>query len=109
MGATMPHLYLPNEHTDADLVLAADVASAVASSDLYVSWTLDSGFGAPEVEAVVRDGTPGPEVNPFAELFVAMMAGVVALWQHLANPGAQRPAQRSMAPDAGRPAGEPSY
>ena len=54
----MPHLYLPTEHTDADLVLAADVAAAVSSADLYVTWTLDAGAGTPEVEAVVREERP---------------------------------------------------
>ena len=51
----MPHLYLPSEHTDADLILAADVAAAVSSADLYVTWTHDAGPGTPEVEAVVRE------------------------------------------------------
>jgi hypothetical protein len=91
----MPHLFLPSEHTDADLVLAADVAAAVESADLYVSWTHEAGpGGAPEVEAVVRDSDAVPVANPFAELFVAMMAGVVALWKHLTHvppqPGTQR-------------------
>ena len=56
----MPHLYLPSDHTDADLVLAADVAAAVSSADLYVTWTLDAGAGAPEIEAVVREERPAP-------------------------------------------------
>ena len=73
----MPHLYLPTEHTDADLVLAADVAAAVSSADLYVSWTLDSGSGA-------------PEANPFAELFVALFQGIATLWRTLTGPPAQR-------------------
>ena len=60
----MPHLYLPSEHTDADLVLAADVAAAVSSADLYVTWTLDAGQGAPEVEAVVREERPAPASTP---------------------------------------------
>ena len=105
----MPHLYLPSDHTDADLVLAADVATAVSSADLYVTWTLDAGAGAPEIEAVLREDPPRPEVNPFAELVVAMMQGVVALWQHLTAPPAPRPAGQRMATDAGRPAGEPSF
>ena len=87
----MPHLYLPTEHSDADLVLAADIAQAVASEDLFVAWTYEAGpGGTPEVEAVVREAAPKREVNPFAELFVAMMQGVVNLWQHLANPAPRR-------------------
>jgi hypothetical protein len=86
----MPHLFLPSAHTDADLVLAADVAAAVDSADLYVAWTHEAGAGGtPEVEAVVRDSSaPSPAghaVNPFAELFLAMMAGVAALWKHLTH------------------------
>ena len=93
----MPHLFLPTEHTDADLVLAADVAAAVESADLYVAWTHDAGpGGAPEVEAVVRDPQPAPAVaNPFAELVVAVVAGVVALWRHLAQAPAQPAAARA--------------
>ena len=87
----MPHLYLPNDHTDADLVLAADVAAAVSSADLYVTWTLDSGAGAPEIEAVVREERPpAAHVNPFAELLVALFQGVAMLWQTLTGPPAQR-------------------
>ena len=86
----MPHLYLPTEHTDADLVLAADVAAAVSSADLYVTWTFDAGAGAPEVEAVVREERPAPQANPFAELFVAIFQGVAALWRSLTGPPAQR-------------------
>ncbi len=110
----MPHLYLPNDHTDADLVLAADVAAAVSSADLYITWTLDSGAGTPEVKAVVREERPEqPEpvpVHPFAELFVALMQGVAAIWTHLTGPPSQRPGQPRLA--EGRPAraaGEPSY
>src|SRR5215210_3035893 len=105
----MPHLYLPAEHNDADLMLAADVATAVSSADLYVTWTHDAGFGAPEIEAVVRDeGAPRP-VNPFAELFVALMQGVVSLWQHIVSPPAPRTAGAPMTGPTGQPAaGEPS-
>ncbi len=91
----MPHLYLPTDHTDADLVLAADVAAAVSSADLYVTWTIEAGFGTPEVEAVVREERPTPETNPFADLIVALFQGVAALWRSLTGPPAQRiaPAQ----------------
>ena len=104
----MPHLYLPTDHTDADLVLAADVAAAVASADLYVSWTLDSGAGAPEVEAVVRDEQPERPVNPFAELVVALFQGVATLWQTLTGPPT-RHIEAPRAPEgSSRPASEPS-
>ena len=52
----MPHLHLPIDHTDADLVLAANLAEIVGSEDLYVAWSHETGPGAvPEVEAVVRE------------------------------------------------------
>jgi hypothetical protein len=86
----MPHLYLPTDHTDADLVLAADVAAAVSSADLYVTWTLESGAGVPEVEAVVREEQPAPPANPFAGLAAALWHGVAALWRSLTAPPAQR-------------------
>ena len=104
----MPHLYLPNDHTDADLVLATDVAAAVSSADLYVTWTLDAGAGAPEVEAVVREEQDAAPVNAFAELFVALMQGVVAIWTHLTGPPPQQAAHPRMPEGRGRPAGEPS-
>jgi hypothetical protein len=105
----MPHLYLPSEHTDADLVLAADVAAAVSSADLYVTWTLDAGPGAPEVQAVLREERNAPAAgNPLVDLFGALFRGVAAVWNHLTAPPAHRNSQRRLATDAGRPAGEPS-
>ncbi len=51
----MPHLHLPIDHTEADLVLAANLAEIVGSEDLYVAWSHESRRGRdPEVEAVVR-------------------------------------------------------
>ena len=87
----MPHLYLPTDHTDADLVLAADVAAAVSSADLYVTWTLEAGAGVPEIEAVVRDEHPvEPVASPFAGLAAALWQGIAALWRSLTTPPAQR-------------------
>jgi len=102
----MPHLYLPSDHTDEDLVLAADVAAAVSSADLYVTWTLDAGAGTPEIEAVVRDERPEPPANPFAELLVAFIQGVAAVWQSLTGPPTQRIAPAA-AGGTGHPQGEP--
>ena len=99
----MPHVYLPTDHTDADLVLAADVAAAVSSADLYVTWTIDAGTGSPEVEAVVRDEPVRPP-NAFAELFIAIGRGFAALWHTIAGPApAQLSAPRASAPRAGEP------
>src|SRR3954449_4417814 len=71
----MPHLYLPSDHSDADLVLAADVAAAVASQDLYVSWThLAGAGGAPEVQAVVHEARHPS--HPVAEILRALRHGM---------------------------------
>ena len=80
----MPHLYLPTDHTDADLVLAADVAAAVSSADLYVTWTIDAGAGTPEVEAVVRE-----EPIPAPGFFASIGRAVVLLWRALTGPPIQ--------------------
>jgi hypothetical protein len=86
----MPHLHLPAAHSDADLALAADVAAAVGSEDLYVAWSHAEGPGlAPEVEAVLREERAG---NPFAEAFAAIMQGFAALARAIVYGGAQRPA-----------------
>jgi hypothetical protein len=76
----MPHLHLPADHSDADVVLAANVAAIVGSEDLYVAWTHEAGAGAvPEIRAVVREERPGP----FATLVNALLAGVRAVWYGL--------------------------
>jgi hypothetical protein len=76
----MPHLHLPAEHSDADLVLAANLADIVGSDDLYVTWTHETGAGAvPEIEAIVRERRP----HPVVELLSAMRAGARALWHGL--------------------------
>jgi hypothetical protein len=84
----MPHLHLPMEHTDADLVLAANLADIVGSEDLYVAWTQDVGAGVPEIEAYLSEEPPA---SPFAELFVALMAGCVAFWRALTGRSAGVP------------------
>ena len=74
----MPHLHLPMDHTDADLVLAANLADIVGSEDLYVAWSQDTGAGVPEIEAYVSEE---PLASPFAELLVSLAAGVIAFWR----------------------------
>jgi hypothetical protein len=65
----MPHLHLPIDHTDADLVLAANLADIVGSEDLYVTWSYETGPGAiPEVDAVLVEQRP---LSPFAEIVAA--------------------------------------
>jgi hypothetical protein len=86
----MPHLHLPMDHTDADLVLAANLADIVGSEDLYVAWSQDTGAGVPEIEAYVSEEPPA---SPFAELLVSLAAGVVAFWRALTG----RPADVAVA------------
>jgi hypothetical protein len=103
----MPHLHLPTEHSDADLVLAANLAEIVGSEDLYVTWTHESGAGAvPEVDAVLVEARRS---NGFSEIFALVGSGFAAFWRALV--GRQDEADVTRAPSAGdtrRGAGEPS-
>jgi hypothetical protein len=91
----MPHLHLPVDHTDADLVLAANLADIVGSEDLYVAWSHGSGPGAiPEVEAILVEQRP---LTPFTEFVAALAAGFAGMWRALlGRPG--RAAVRSAPP-----------
>jgi hypothetical protein len=55
----MPQLYLPAEHTDADLILAGLVAQRVDSAELYVAWTPEHGRATPEIAAELREPSVG--------------------------------------------------
>ena len=77
----MPHLHLPIDHTDADVVLAANLAEIVGSEDLYVAWSHESGPGAiPEVEAVLREERLS---SPLIEVVTALAAACAAFWRAL--------------------------
>jgi hypothetical protein len=87
----MPHLHLPIDHTDADLVLAANLAEIVGSEDLYVAWTHESGPGAvPGVEAVLCEGRAA------GGFFAAVGTGFVAFWRALLG----KPSQASVEQDS---------
>jgi hypothetical protein len=74
----MPHLHLPADHTEADLVLAANLADIVGSQDLYVAWSHGAGPGAvPEVEAVVRDDHRPNALGALAAAFGAFWRALV--------------------------------
>jgi hypothetical protein len=102
----MPHLHLPIDHTDADLVLAANVADIVGSADLYVAWSHEGGPGAvPEVEAVLRDER---NTSPVADFLAALGAVFVSFWRALFTRQHER-AERVPAAELPRSqAGEPS-
>jgi hypothetical protein len=94
----MPYLHLPSDHSDADMVLAAQIAEVVGSDDLYVAWTHDGGPGAvPEVQALVRDARP----SPLADLISGVVSGVLAFWHSLTHPA---PAPPTPAPSTARAA-----
>jgi hypothetical protein len=98
----MPHLHLPIDHTEADLVLAANLAEVVGSEDLYVAWSYEGGPGViPEVEAVLVDHHP-------RGFFAALAAGFGAFWRALTG----RPSTAAQSDDvaidpAKRPAERP--
>jgi hypothetical protein len=102
----MPHLHLPAAHSDADLALAAGIAAAVGSEDLYVTWSHAEGPGLPpEIEALVRDERPA---NPLIEAFVAIGHAFAALARAIARPAASRPALPAPRDESPAAAEEPS-
>jgi hypothetical protein len=54
----MAQLYLPLAHTEADLVLAGQIAEVIDSAELYVAWTPREGPAVPEVVAELRAAAP---------------------------------------------------
>jgi hypothetical protein len=54
----MSQLYLPVAHTEADLVLAGQIAERIDSAELYVTWTPSEGRAIPEVVAELRAAAP---------------------------------------------------
>ena len=89
----MPTLHLPADHTDTDVALATEVAHVVGSHELYVTWTHGEGPGLPpEIAAVTTDEPHHPAISPFAEVVVAMVQGIAALWNAILHPPSTRPA-----------------
>jgi hypothetical protein len=83
----MPILHLPAAHTDTDVALATEVASVVGSHDLYVTWTHGEGPGLPpEIETLTADHAQASPISPFAEVVVAMVQGISALWHAILHP-----------------------
>jgi hypothetical protein len=89
----MPTLHLPAAHTDTDVALAAEIAAVVGSHELYVTWTHGEGPGLPpEIEAIIRDEDEPSPLSPFAEVVVAMVQSIAALWNAILHPPKTRPA-----------------
>jgi hypothetical protein len=71
----MALLYLPVEHTEADLVLAGQIAESIDSAELYVTWTAGNGHASPEISAELLDEEPSwPSliVRAIREIWAAM-------------------------------------
>ena len=94
----MHHLYLPAEHTDADLVLAAEIAQVVDSGELYVTWTEAAGQAPPAVGALVR--LPGP---PWAEALRLLVGAAAELWVALTRRPAAPQTRTNELPPAPQP------
>jgi hypothetical protein len=91
----MVQLYLPVAHTEADLVLAGQIAERVDSAELYVVWSSEEGPALPEVVVELR--APGPHwSDTLALAFQAMRELVAAIFSR----GPQRAAGLEPAPHA---------
>src|ERR1044071_5910056 len=83
----MPTLHLPAAHTDTDVALATEVAHVVGSHELYVTWTHGEGAGLPpEVETLTPDEPQQSPISPFAEIVVAMVQSISAIWNAFIRP-----------------------
>jgi len=92
----MPHVYMPADHSDADVLLAGLVAEAVGSSELFVAWTSEAGsVSAPE--ALAPPVPPAP-MNPFAEALAEVIVAFGALASLLFGPGRSDAAEVGPAP-----------
>jgi hypothetical protein len=104
----MPTLHLPAAHTDTDVNLATEVAHVVGSHELFVTWTHGEGPGLPpEIEAVTDEEPQPGAISPFAEVVVAVVQGLSALWNAIVRPPNARPALPAPRDDRRR-AEEPS-
>jgi hypothetical protein len=102
----MPHLHLPSDHTDADLVLAANLADIVGSEDLYVTWSYETGPGAiPEVDAVLVEEHP---LSPLAGFAAALAARFAGIWRALLGRPRHSAVHSAPPADPARRTAEPS-
>jgi hypothetical protein len=93
----MARLYLPVDHTEADLILAGQIAERIDSAELYVAWTADHGTSVPEVPAELR--APAPD---WTDTLTLLVQAVRALLCVLLGRPPQQPAPRPAGP-GGRP------
>ena len=86
----MRHVFLPIEHSDDDLALAAQVAECLESRTLYVTWS-GVGYRWPDVETVwraVEEEAPVPPAPPPPQhgVWVEAVGTVVAFIAALCRP-----------------------
>jgi len=82
----MAQLFLPAAHTEADLVLAGQIADRIDSAQLYVAWTPQHGRAVPEVMAELRAAVPR-----WTGALVLLLGAVRDLWSALRGRDQQRP------------------
>ena len=89
----MRNVYLPTEHSEADLVLAGQLADMLESSALYVTWG-PQGYVSPEVETIVRDVSPDPaRSEPLPSLWVEVIGTMAAFVAAIFGPRQAPPSQ----------------
>ena len=98
----MAQLYLPVAHTEADLVLAGQIAERIDSAELYVAWTAKAGRAVPEVVAELRAATPG-----WSEALALFVDAVRELWAWLFGRPLEHPAVASAEPADGEQPTQP--
>jgi hypothetical protein len=98
----MSQLYLPAEHTEADLVLAGQLAERIESAELYVAWTPEHGQAAPEVCALLRE-----PLAHWTDTLALVFQAVRELWTALLSRDVPHAPARH-APSAGASAAEPA-
>ena len=82
----MPQLHLPDRHTDADIVLAGQIADLVGSGELYVTWTHAGGAGAlPTVSAELRE-----PLTPAGEVLALLIGCALGVWRAFTQGAPQR-------------------
>ena len=92
----MAQLYLPVAHTEADLVLAGQIAERIDSAELYVAWTAKAGRAVPEVVAELRAATPA-----WSEALALFVDALRELWGYFFGRLPEHPAAASPEPADG--------
>jgi hypothetical protein len=91
----MLQLHLPHDHTEADLVLASRIASAIDSGELFITWT----HGRATRPRPTATAEPREPVNLTAEVINALFDCAAEFLRALTRPGL-RPGRGPAAEDA---------